>query len=200
MLFCASLLVSSTAFAQDRMPPLSAAEMTDAQKQAAAALTPSGGTLPTYMVPLLRSPEVLKRTVGLGDYVVRGETKLSRKLAELVILLVVRQWSTAYMWSSHHPAAIRAGLSPELVNAIEEGRRPESMAPDERVIYDFCTELQRNQYVSDKTYAEMVQTFGDQGVIDTIGLAGYYTLLAMTYNTSRLPAAPGGVRLRPLPR
>ena len=193
-------LASTTASGQDRMPPIPAANMTEPQRQAAGELTPAGGTLPAYMVPLLRSPEVLKRTVGLGDYVVRGETRLSRKLTELVILLVVRHWSTSYMWTSHHPIALRAGLSAATVQAIEEGRRPDAMPNDERLIYDFCTELQQNQYVSDKTYADTVQLFGEQGVVDTIGLAGYYTLLAMTYNTSRLPAATGGVHLQPLPR
>jgi 4-carboxymuconolactone decarboxylase len=66
------------------------------------------------------------------------------------------------------------------------------MAEDEEAIYNFCTELQRNRSVSDATYARMVSKFGEQGVIDTIGISGWYTLVAMVLNTSRTPL-PSGV-------
>ena len=44
---------------------------------------------------------------------------------------------------------------------------------------------------SDATYARLVSRFGEQGVIDTIGISGYYTLLAMVLNTARVPVAAG---------
>ena len=72
------------------------------------------------------------------------------------------------------------------------------MAPDEAVLYDFCSELLQHRGVSDATFARMTQAFGDAGVLDTIGLAGYYVVLSMTYNTSRMPPAPNGDVLPPL--
>jgi 4-carboxymuconolactone decarboxylase len=187
-----------TAAAQDRMPRLPPEQLTEQQKAAIAAVAPRGN-LPVYLVPLLRSPEVMTRVNGLGDYVVRGKTALDQRQTELVILLVIRHWSQAYMWSNHQQIAIKAGLGPEIVAAIDEGRRPDALAEDERALYDFCTELQQNQAVSDATYGRMVSRFGEQGVIDTIGLAGYYTVLSMTFNATRMPPTPGGSVLRPLP-
>lgn len=186
------------AHAQDRMPAIPADKMTDAQRQAVTTAVPQGN-LPLYLVPFLRSPEVMLRVNGLGDYVVRGKTALSRRQSEFVILLVVRHWTQQYMWSNHYQAAIHAGVLEDVAKAIGEGRRPARLADDEQVLYDFCGELQHNLGVSDPTYARMVGTFGEQGVIDTIGLAGYYTVLSMAFNTSRMPLTPGGPVLTPMP-
>lgn len=184
--------------AQDRMPQIPADKLTEEQKKAIAVVAPRGN-LPVYLVPLLRSPEVMMRVNGLGDHVVRGKTALSRKQSELVILLVVRDWSQRYMWSNHYQAAVRAGMSADTATAIGEGRRPDGLAPEDQVLYDFCTELQQNRSVSDATYARMIKTFGESGLIDTIGLAGYYTVLSMTFNTTRTPITEGGTVLPVLP-
>ena len=40
----------------------------------------------------------------------------------------------------------------------------------------------------------MVSAFGEPGVVDTVGIVGYYTMLAMMLNTSRTPAPENGGR------
>ena len=52
-------------------------------------------------------------------------------------------------------------------------------------------ELLRNHEVSDPTYARMVAQLGEKGVIDAIGILGYYQLLAMVMNTARTPLPDG---------
>jgi len=70
-----------------------------------------------------------------------------------------------------------------------------------QAVYALCEELQRNQSVSDATYARAVSALGEQGVIDTVGIAGYYTLLAMVLNTARTPLPSGALpALAPFPR
>jgi 4-carboxymuconolactone decarboxylase len=151
-------------------------------------------------VPLLRSPEVLSRARAMGDYL-RYKSSLPPRLSEFVILMTARQWTQNYEWSAHEPLARQAGLSPEVIKAIAEGRRPERMADDEDTLYTLWDELHRNQSVSDATYARAVATFGEAGVIDTLGIIGYYTMLAMVMNTTRTPLAAGATpALTPFPR
>jgi len=76
------------------------------------------------------------------------------------------------------------------VQALAEGRPPEGLAEDEGVLYAFFRELNDDKTVSDATYERALEMFGEKGVIDTVGIIGYYTLLAMTMNTARTPA-PG---------
>ena len=65
------------------------------------------------------------------------------------------------------------------------------MTNEESTLYDFCVELLRNQRVSDVTYARAADLFGEQGIVDTVGLLGYYSLLAMMMNTARTPMREG---------
>src|SRR5438093_662277 len=81
--------------------------------------------------------------------------------------------------------ASEGGLRAGIIDAIADGRRPERMAQDEEILYTLCDELHRNQSVSDATYAKAVSAFGEQGVVDALGITGYYTMLAMVLNTAR---------------
>jgi len=191
-----------TLTAQDRMPPIHESEMTDEQKAAVeefkAARDRPGLSGP--FVPLLRSPEMLSRARNVGDYV-RFKSALPPRLSEFVILITARHWTQNYEWSAHAPIAASEGLGATIIEAIADGRHPGGMAEDESAVYNFCIELLRTQGVSDPTYARMLSLFDEKGVIDTIGIMGYYQMLAMVMNTARTPlregAEPG---LRPFPR
>jgi 4-carboxymuconolactone decarboxylase len=189
------------AAAQDRMPPVPADKLTAAQKKAIEEFKAArSADISGPFIPLLRSPEVLSRARAMGDYL-RYKSSLPPRLSEFVILMTARQWTQNYEWSAHAPLAREAGLSPDIIKAIAEGRRPERMADDEDILYTLWDELHRNQSVSDATYARAVGKFGEAGVIDTLGITGYYTMLAMVMNTARTPLAAGGTpALTPFPR
>jgi 4-carboxymuconolactone decarboxylase len=179
------------AAAQDRMPPIPAEQLTDAQKKAVEEFRQARNAgVSGPFVPLLRSPEVMNRARAMGDYL-RFKSVLPPRLSEFAILIAAREWTQQYEWDAHHPLALKAGLNADVAKALAEGRRPERMAEDEDIIYHLCTELHRHHSVSDATYQRAVAKFGEQGVIDAIGIQGYYTLLAMVMNTARTPLPEG---------
>ena len=187
--------------AQDRMPPIPADKLTDAQKKAIVEFKAARSVdISGPFVPLLRSPEVMSRARAMGDYL-RYKSSLPPRLSEFVILLTARRWTQQYEWNALQPLALQGGLRGEIVKAIVDGRRPAGMAEDEDAVYTLWDEVQRNQSVSDATYARVLGKVGEQGVIDVLGITGYYTMLAMVMNTARTPlpegAKPG---LAPLPR
>jgi 4-carboxymuconolactone decarboxylase len=187
------LILPVAALAQDRMPPIPAEKLTPAQKKAVELLvaTPRGAAGPTGpFIPLLRSPELMNRLQAVGEYL-RFHNSVPQKLVEMAIIMSARQFAQQYEWDSHYPLALKAGLTVDTANAIAAGRRPESLAPDEAVAYNFVAELLQNKSVSDATYASMTAKFGEQGVIDTTGLIGYYSTLAMILNVARAPGQPG---------
>lgn len=181
----------------ERMPPIAPEKMTDAQRRAAADIA-SGprGELPRPFVAFLRSPGLMAPVQKLGEYLRYGSA-LDRRIMEFATLIAARAWTQQYEWQAHHGLALKAGLKPGIAQALAEGRRPEGMSADEETVYDLLTEVLRNQCVSDATYARAVATFGEPGVVDLVGLAGYYVLLAMMMNTART-ALPAGVS-PPLP-
>ena len=66
------------------------------------------------------------------------------------------------------------------------------MSDDQRIVYEFCTELHRTRFVSDAAFAAVKERFGEQGVVDLIAVSGYYVAVAMTLNTARV-GLPDGV-------
>ena len=76
-------------------------------------------------------------------------------------------------------------MKPETVKAIQAGREPKSAQKDEKAIIDFVKELYKTKRVSDKTYKRVHALFGDAGVVELVGICGYYALISMTLNMFR---------------
>jgi 4-carboxymuconolactone decarboxylase len=183
--------VGAQAAAQSRMGPIPADQLTEQQAKALADFVAARGEPTGPWIVMLRSPEVMTRARGLSDYL-RYQSILPGWLREFVILMTARQWSQNYEWNTHYRLAIDEGLSAEMAQAIAEGRRPAAMVEEESILYDFCMELLHNQSVSDATYARAIDRFGEQGVVETVSLMGYYGMISMLLNTARAPL-PAGV-------
>ena len=172
---------------QDRMPPLPADKMTDAQRRAAEEMIagPRKGVKGPF-VPLLRSPELMDRLQKVGEYL-RFQSSLEQRISELIMLIVSREWTQHFEWFVHVPLGRKAGISEDTIAALAEGRRPSGMSEYEEVTYDFCEELFRTKGVSETTYRRAVMKFGENGVIDMIGVAGYFTTVSMVMNVAHSP-------------
>ena len=187
----AACLVCGPVLAQDRLPPL-APDQLDAEQKAASEAFLAARKVPVFgpFVPLLRSPELMNGARAMGDYL-RYRSALPPRISEFVILLTARQWTQDLEWKIHRPIALKAGVDAATVQAVAEGRRPETMSEEEAAAWSFTTELARNRSVSDPTYAAALARFGERGVMDMAGICGYYTLLAMTTNVARTPPGEG---------
>jgi len=184
--------ITLAARAQDRMPPIPVEKMTAAQKRAAdqyKELRQADLNTPPWTV-LLRVPDYVVPALQMRLHNLNNSA-LSPKLTEFAIFIASRQWTNNFEWNAHYQEGIKAGLGPEILAAVADGRRPEHMAEDEDVLYDFCMELLHNQSVSDATYARALAKFGEAGVVEAASLEGYYTWLAMVMNAVRSPLAAG---------
>lgn len=179
----------------DRMPPLPGSEQSAAQRAAEAALV-SGprGALVGPFVPLLRCPELMTRVQLLGEHL-RFGVALEKRLTELVILVVARAWDQQFEWGYHHPIALAQGLGAEVVDDVSRGQRPASGDAVVLAVWDLVDELQRTRQVADATYDAARHLLGEEGVVEVVATAGYYTTLAMTMNVARTPPPPGAPRL-----
>ena len=175
----------------ERLPRIPPEQWTDEQKKVTAAIAsgPRGEVRGPFLA-LLRSPGLAHTVQQVGEYL-RFRCPLDRRIAEMATLMAARHWTQQYEWQSHHAHAMKAGLSPDIAQAIAEGRRPAGMTKDEEALYDMLTETLHNKSVCDATYARAIGVFGEQGVIELIAVAGYYAMLAMILNVAR-KALPEG--------
>lgn len=192
-----SCLAGQAALAQNRLPTIPPDQYTEQQKQAASDFL-AARKVPVFgpFEPLMHSPEVMSQARAMGDYL-RYKSGVGNTLSELAILVTAREWTQDYEWHVHAPIAAKAGIKPEIIAAIRDGRRPTGMSADEEIVYDFSSELHRNKRVSDATFARAEQRFGKPAVVDLIGINGYYTLLAMQLNAARYGVPADAT---PLPR
>jgi|SRR5579871_18615 len=185
-------LVALPVLAQDRLPPIPADQQTEAQKKTAAAykdLRRADLAGPPWSV-MQRSPDWVIPALEMRLHV-QQHPVLGNKLTEFAILIAAREWTNNYEWNAHSTAANQAGLNPEIRAALAEGRRPDHMAEDEELVYNFCTELLHNKSVSDTTYARTLAKFGEPGVVELANIEGYYVYLSMIMNTARSPLPAG---------
>jgi 4-carboxymuconolactone decarboxylase len=180
-----------------RFKPLAPEEMSEAQRKVHQEIAggPRGGVRGPFNA-LLRSPELAERAQKLGEYV-RFNSSLPPRLSELAILITARYWSSQYEWFAHAPQAAKGGVAAAVIADIQNGKRPGGMTDDEAVVYDFCTELHEKKAVGDAPYKRALERFGERGIVDLVGVSGYYTLVSMVLNVARHPLPEGAAA--PLP-
>jgi 4-carboxymuconolactone decarboxylase len=195
------------AVAGERFPILKPDQMNAEQKKLIEALLagPRGGgnTSPEAVQNMLRggpfnawmrSPDLGNRLQNVGEYI-RYKTSLPLHLNEFAILITAREWTSQYEWYAHYPLAIKAGLDAKVADELALGKRPSAMSDDEAAVYEFCIQLHRTRKVDDATYNRALALFGERGVVDLIGVSGYYTAVSMTLNVAQVMPPEGA----PLP-
>jgi 4-carboxymuconolactone decarboxylase len=100
-------------------------------------------------------------------------------------------WQAQYEWAAHEPIAAKQGVKPETIKDLRAGREPRKAPKDERAIYDFARELFKTKRVSDGNYARVQKLLGNEGIVELVGLLGYYSTVAMTLDVFRMPVPEG---------
>jgi 4-carboxymuconolactone decarboxylase len=124
------------------------------------------------------------------DYL-RFRTSVNKRLNEFAILIQARISNAQYEWWAHETIARKAGLSDAVMKDLQACKRPNSMADDERLVYDYCVQLSLNHRVPDALWQEAVNKMGEQAVIDLTVLSGTYVMVSMLLNATQV-GIPGG--------
>jgi len=204
-IFALLILVAAAtgAVAGERFPILQPDQMNAEQKKLIEALLagPRGGgnTSPEAVQNMLRggpfnawmrSPDLGNRLQNVGEYI-RYKTSLPLHLNEFAILITAREWTSQYEWYAHYPLAIKAGLDAKVADELALGKRPSAMSDNVAAVYEFCIQLHRTRKVDDATYNRALALFGERGVVDLIGVSGYYTAVSMTLNVAQVMPPEG---------
>jgi 4-carboxymuconolactone decarboxylase len=177
-----------------RLPELTEDKLDDAQRALLESMRTGprgdrvklGGPFGVYM----HAPQYGDLTQQLGAFV-RFKTSLEPRLSEFAILCTARMWRAQYEWHAHAPIAEKAGVKPEAIRDIKAGRTPKKAAKDERAIFDFVQELYKKRRVSDRTYKRVQGFVGDKGMVELVGILGYYTGVSMVLNIFNVPLPDG---------
>jgi 4-carboxymuconolactone decarboxylase len=143
------------------------------------------GKVPAPMIAWLRSPELARRGQKLGE-LLRFETTLEPQLSELAILVCGRHWTSHHEWTAHKAIGLKAGLDPEAIAAIAARRVPTLSDDRQQVVYEISSTLLATSRVPDPLYARGIALLGERGMVELVGVLGYYCFVALTLNTFQL--------------
>ena len=133
----------------------------------------------------MHSPSLASAVFNVRQRVRYGTPK-DQRLTELIILSTAREIDNQYEWSAHEPLAQIAGLEQEIIEVIKHRKNlvslPEitGLGEVERVLIQFTRELVSEDKVSSGTFKSALSLFGNEGLVDIVGLVGYYNFVAMT--------------------
>lgn len=176
---------------RQRFPLLTPEVMTPEQRAVhdEIAAGPRGGLRGPF-IALLHNPPLARQVQGLGEHL-RFRTGIPDELVELAILVTARHWNCAYEWYAHEKLARKAGLPEGIIAAINDARTPPAMSGQQALVHEFCTGTLRQGAPADSSFDALAAAFGRNGALDLLAVCGYYTLLAFTLNTARMPIPPG---------
>ncbi|WP_137177062.1 carboxymuconolactone decarboxylase family protein [Roseomonas sp. AR75] len=184
-----------------RFPAVPPEAMDEAQRALAAEIAggPRGGVRGPFLA-LMHHPKLAHRIQALGEHL-RFGTGLPQRLVEIVVLVTSRHWTCQYEWVAHSRIARNEGVPEPIIEAIRQGRRPDPMQEDERLVYEIALAAHDTGELPDALFAAAEAKFGRAAILDLLALCGYYAMLAMVLNTAQ-PPLPDGMAppLQPLPK
>lgn len=175
----------------ERIPPIPLEEMTAEQLVVANTLIASPRKrLSGPFNALLRKPVLADRVRQLGDSI-RFENSLPDHLREFAISITAKFWSAKYEWYIHSALAVELGIDAAVIDAIGMEQEVHLSDPEQRIIYQFTHELLNTKAVSDTTYAQALQQFGEITLLDLMSTIGYFGFVSLILNAVRVPLPPG---------
>ncbi len=154
----------------------------------------------------LYSPPMAEHLFPASSYLRFGaDGARDQRLAELAILTAARALNSQYEWSAHEGLGRRAGLEEAIIDLlrydrpVEDGEGLPGLGEVERTIIEATRELIREPKLSAETFEAAQRLFGNQGIVDLVGLVGHYTLVNYTLKAFDVQRPPGSQLLLPLP-
>jgi 4-carboxymuconolactone decarboxylase len=176
-----------------RLKLLSPGEMSADQKQTYdESIAGKRGAPPPPMMAWLNSPEMARHATRLGGFL-RFDTLFPAKLSEIAILVTARHWTSHYEWYAHKRLALKGGMDPKIIDDIRDRRTPRFDDPKGQMIYDVAKSLHEGHGLTKELYDAAEKLLTVRGLVEIIGLCGYYTMVSMTLNTFEFELPAGEV-------
>lgn len=123
---------------------------------------------------LLHTPQIAQRVQALGE-TLRWGASLSKTVVEVAILLTARKIGADYVWHFHAALAARENLlGSAALEDLSQGRIPDELPENDRVIASFVLALLADDEIGDAQLSDVVRYVGEAGLIELLCLVGYY--------------------------
>ena len=140
---------------------------------------------------LIHVPDLADRVRALEDYF-RFDSSLSDADRELVTLVVGHEMGARFGWAIHVPAALKAGLSAEAIEALLTDGPLVSLSPRELLLVEIARTLVRTRTLPDELFARAEAELSRRELVEAVALVGYYCLVGFVLNAFAVPPPDDG--------
>ena len=173
-----------------RLGPPQPSDYNEDQRRIADSITSSRGSIRGPFGPWLHAPGLADPAQQTGAYL-RFGTEMADGLREIAICTVARHWRANFEWYAHAPLAEAAGVPAAAIEKLRNGEVPEPLSADEKLVHELAKEIVETGHLSDASYASGRELLGEAGMVDLVGLCGYYSLVSFTLNVFDVPVPDG---------
>lgn len=125
-------------------------------------------------------------------YVLGGESTLTPRDREILILRTSWNCNADYDWAHHVPAATRAGLTEEEMLRLTARADAPGWRRTDALLIRAADELHRDQFISDDTWRALgAERYTPQQLMDVVFTVGQYTMVSMFLNSAGVQLEPG---------
>jgi 4-carboxymuconolactone decarboxylase len=151
-----------------------------------AARTGGGGP---YSI-LLHVPPLASHVAATEDYF-RLQSGLPDADREIIILTAARELEARYPWTRHEIRAHKAGIRPEVIEALRAKAPLEHFAGREKLLVELTRTLLRDHNVTDELFVRAETELGRDKLIEAVGLLGHYITIGMVARVFDIEAPVG---------
>ena len=171
-----------------RIDPLKREDMNEEQGQAYDEVVAKGGRVGGPNGVYIRVPELFKYNQELGNYL--RDNHISARLRQLAAIVTVRRWNGAYAWGAQGRDALKAGISQEILDAVNARQTPILDDADDQAIYDAALELADTGSLSDASFEKAIAQLGFNVLLDLVASVGFFTAVAQAVSVFEVEPRP----------
>jgi 4-carboxymuconolactone decarboxylase len=163
-------------------------------------MDPEGGTYVGIRGPggiRLHSPKLSQLTQDV-NYYLRHESGITKRVRELVILATARELNHQFEWTAHEPAALKVGISQEIVDLIKFRKSTDGLEETDVVAIELGRQLIGDRKLTTETFAAAQRIFGTKMLVDIVSVIGSYAATGTLLNAFDIQLHPGKEPLLPL--
>lgn len=142
-------------------------------------LAATGGKGTHALATVLRNQPLYEAWRPFARYL-NGDTSLTRKQRETLILRTAWLARSDYEWGNHVLVARAAGLSDEQIGATCEAKLGEA---HEDLLLRVPDELTRFSKITDSTWELLAESYTDEQLVEMLMLVGHYLMAAFLFNS-----------------
>ena len=184
-----------------RLPLIDRSALDDAGKKVFDAVASNPNTLAGLRGPVgirLYSPGITRNSGRETAYLRYGST-ISRKHAELIILVTARAFDAQFEWTYHEPPGQKAGLEQAVIDAVKYHKPLTGLPEQDAAIIQMGREVFGKTPVKSDTFAKALQLFGRETLVEIVALMGQSANTAVLLHAFDQHLPPGQEALLPIP-